>query len=370
MSPIRVGIDGRELQSGVRTGIGRYLREVLRAGRHAGWDCIVYGDHATALPDDVATLPLKRLRPSVSQWWDQISLPHSLQHDRISVFLSPYYKGPLRAVCPTVITIHDLFFIDYPGRPRGLYDWVMTKLARLYAMAAHAIIADSEHSKRAIVARLGIDPGKITVIPVALGAEFQPMDRPEEIVHKYRLNGPYVLTVGNFLPHKNVPRLVEAYSRLSPALRARYRLVLAGRKNDHADALARTVETLGLSDRVCFPGYIPDEDLPALYAGASLFVFPSLEEGFGLPALEALACGTPVVASERASIPEVVGAAALLFDPENVGAMTVAMEQALTDGDLRTRLRREGLAQAKRFTAERTTGQVIRLVERVAAQAA
>ncbi|GKS58653.1 glycosyl transferase family 1 [Nitrospira sp.] len=370
MNTIRVGFDGRELQPGVRTGIGRYLREVLRAGERAGWDCIVYGDRSTALPADIAALPLKRLRPRLSQWWDQISLPRSLARDRVSVFLSPYYKGPIRAACPTVITIHDLLFIEYPGRRRPVYDWVMTRLACLYADTAHAIIADSEYSKRAIVTRLGMAADKITVIPVALGSEFRPMTPSDTVSATYELRAPYILTVGNFLPHKNMPRLVEAYSRLPATLRGRYRLVLAGRPNDHASALARTIETLGLSNRVSFPGPIADEDLPALYAGASLFVFPSLEEGFGLPALEALACGTPVAASNRASIPEVVDTAAMLFDPEDVGAMTVAMEQILTDHDLRERLRRDGLAQAQRFTAERTTGQVIRLIERVAAEAA
>lgn len=367
---MRLGIDGRELQAGVRTGIGRYVREVLGAGRRAGWDCIVYGDGKTVLPQEIGDVPVKRLRAKLSQWWDQISLPRMLRRDGVSVFLSPYYKGPLWTSCPTVITIHDLFFIEYPGRSRPWYDWTMTRLARLYATRARAIIADSEYSKRAIVARLGIEPTKVTVIPVALGGEFHPMDPSPSLRQKYGLDGSYLLAVGNFLPHKNLPRLVEAYARLAPALRRRYQLVLAGKMNEYAQALARTVETLGLTDRVRFPGYIPDEDLPALYAGASLFVFPSLEEGFGLPALEALACGTPVAASNRASIPEVVGTAAVLFDPENVGAMTVSIERALTDQTLRDQLRRDGLAQAKRFSPAQTTGQVLHLIEQIAGQAA
>lgn len=370
MSRLRVGIDGRELQAGVRTGIGRYLREVLRAGSQAGWECIVYGNRSTVLPNELAAMSLKRLRPDLSQWWDQISLPRSLKRDRVSVFLSPYYKGPLSTSCPTVITIHDLFFIEYPGRPRLMYDWGMTQLAHLYAVKAHAIIADSDYSKRAIVSRLGVAPEKVRVIPVSLGEEFRPLDQTDTVAKKYGLHDPYVLTIGNFMPHKNLHRLVEAYARLPQALRARYRLVLAGRMNEHAEALARTVETLGLSDWIVFPGYIPDEDLPALYAGAALFALPSLEEGFGLPALEALACGTPVVASNRASIPEVVGSAALLVDPENLGALTVSIERGLTDQPLRDRLRSDGLAQARRFSPERTSGQVIQLIEQLAGKAA
>lgn len=370
MSHIRVGIDGRELEAGSRTGIGRYLREVLRAGCQAGWDCIVYGTRSTVLPSELASMSVKRLRPNLSQVWDQISLPRSLKRDRVSVFLSPYHSGPLSSACPTVITFHDRSLSRYPGRPWLMSDWGLTQLAHLHAAKADAIIADSEYAKRAIVTRLGIEPQKIRVIPVVMGSEFRPLDPSDVIAKKYGLRDPYLLTIGNFIPHKNLHRLVEAYARLPQTLRARYRLVLAGRMNEHAEALARTVNILGLADRIVFPGYVADEDLPALHAGASLFVFPSLGEGFALPVLHALACGTPVVASNRASIPEVVGPAALLVDPESVEAFTRSIERGLTDQPLRDRLRSDGLGQARRFSAERTSGAVIQLIEQVAGKAA
>src|SRR5439155_21648534 len=173
-SAVRLGVDGRELRPGVRTGIGRYLVEVLRAASRAGWECIVYGDAGARSDLNLPGVRHRVLSGPPRPWWDQVALPRALAQDRIAVFLSPDYKGPLAAPCRLVITIHDLFFIGYPGRRRPLYDATVSALARLYAWRASAIVSDSEHSKRAIVARLGVSPSKVTVIPVALGRECRP----------------------------------------------------------------------------------------------------------------------------------------------------------------------------------------------------
>ena len=147
MSPA-LGVDGREFKAGVRTGIRRYLVEVLRAASEAGWTCLVYGDAGTRLELGLPGVRYRLLGGTWTQWWDQVSLPAALREDRVSVFLSPYYKGPLVAPCPVVVTIHDLLFIGYTGRRRALYDAATTGLARLYARRAAAIIADSGYSKR------------------------------------------------------------------------------------------------------------------------------------------------------------------------------------------------------------------------------
>ena len=146
---LRLAVDGRELRAGVRTGIRRYTIEVLRAAAARGVDCIAYVDRATGYVG-APGVTVTRLG-GFTQWWDQVVLPAALRRDQVDVFLSPYYKRPLSAPCPTVITIHDLFFIGYPGRRRPLYDAAMTRLARLYATGASAVITDSEHSRRAIV---------------------------------------------------------------------------------------------------------------------------------------------------------------------------------------------------------------------------
>ncbi|HKW85776.1 MAG TPA: glycosyltransferase, partial [Nitrospiraceae bacterium] len=190
---IRLGVDGRELVTDARTGIGRYVIEVLRAASQEGWHCTVYGDCSTTLDVTLPSVTLRILNQRWTQWWDQVTLPRQLAQDRISVFLSPYYKGPLLAPCPVVLTIHDLFFITYLDRHRLFYDGLMTRLAWLYATRATAIITDSEYSKQAIVARLGISPEKITVIPVPLGNEFHEASLTDEVKLRYGMTDPYIL---------------------------------------------------------------------------------------------------------------------------------------------------------------------------------
>ena len=346
---LRVAVDGRE----------------LRAAAARGLECIAYVDRRAGLE----ALPAGVRRSTLggfTQWWDQVALPSALRRDRVDVFLSPYYKRPLSAPCPAVVTIHDLFFIGYPGRRRPLYDAVMTRLARLYAAGASTIIADSEHSRRAIVDRLGIAAGRTVVIPVGLGPEFQPTAPTAVQRERYGLGPRYALYVGNFLPHKNLPRLLGAWAALPEALRSSHRLVLAGGDRTGRPALAAAADSLGLRERVVFPGLIDDADLPALYGGADAVVQPSLEEGFGLPALEAMACGAPVVASRRGALPEVVGDAGLLVEPEDERALTAALSRVLGSSAERAALTRQGLARAAHFTSERTAGRVVDLLQATA----
>jgi glycosyltransferase involved in cell wall biosynthesis len=284
------------------------------------------------------------------------------------VFLSPYYKGPLRVSCPVVLTIHDLLFIRYLGRSRFIYDAVTTALARCYAAAASAIIADSEHTKRSILDRLTVAANKVAVIPVAVGPNFMPQAITEVMRRRHGITGAYLLYVGNFLPHKNLIRLLEAYARLSVPLRFAHQLVLAGGDRRRQTWLEREVRRLGIQGRVIFPGTIAEADLPGLYSGCALFVLPSLDEGFGLPAVEAMACGAPVIVSDRASLPEVVGDAALLVNPDEPAALTSAMERVLSSEQFAEELRQRGLIRAKAFTPDRTAGRVLELLKQVSGQ--
>ena len=234
----------------------------------------------------------------------------------------------------------------------------MTSLARLYARGAAAIVADSEHSRRAIVARLGLPAERVTVIPVGLGREFSPATPTAAQRARYGLGARYVLYVGNFLPHKNLPRLLRAWAALPAPLRAACRLVLAGGDRAGRAPLAALATSLGLEAGVRFAGLVADEDLPALYGGAVALVLPSLEEGFGLPALEAMACGTPVIASRRGALPEVVDDAGR--------ALAAALARLLGSDHERAALARRGLARAAAFTAARTAGRVVDLLETTA----
>jgi glycosyltransferase involved in cell wall biosynthesis len=359
---LRLGVDGRELRGGARTGIRRYTLQVLRAAVDRGLECVLYGDRTTELDAAPSGVRPARLEDRLGPWWDQVALPAALRRDAVDVFLSPYYKRPLVAPCPVVVTIHDLFFIGYPGQRRPLYDAAMTRLARLYARGAAAIVADSEHSRRAIVTRLGITADRIAVIPVGLGPEFRPAMPTAAQRARYGLGPRYALYVGNFLPHKNLPRLLRAWAALAPPLRAAHRLVLAGGATVGRSALEALTASLGLGQSVAFAGAVEDADLPALYGGAAVVVLPSLEEGFGLPALEAMACGAPVVASERGALPEVVGDAGVLVDPEDEGALAAALTRVLAGELDRAALAQAGLARAATFTRERTAGRVVDLM--------
>lgn len=325
----------------------------------------MYGDAGTAFDLALPGVSVRILPAAWTQWWDQVSLPKALAADGVSVFLSPYYKGPLVAPCPVVLTIHDLLFIRYTGHRRPVYDATMTGLARLYARRAAAIVTDSEHSKRAIVARLGVAPSKVTAIPVALGPEFKPEALTDEVKLRCGISSPYILYVGNFKPHKNLPRLLRAYASLPGPLRAGHALVLAGGDAAGRRPLEELAARVGVGDRVIFPGLVADADLPSLYAGAALFVLPSLDEGFGLPALEAMACGAPVVASNRGALPEVVADAGLLVDAEDEAGIADAMARALSDGRLAEDLRSRGFDRARLFSSERTADRVLALLHGV-----
>jgi glycosyltransferase involved in cell wall biosynthesis len=364
-----IGTDIREWQPGVRTGIGRYLEEFLLAALATMPEerVLLIGDSTCEVRVQARNIDVVRIPDRWTPWWDQISLPRLLARHQVSVFLSPYYKGPLFAPCPVVLTIHDLFFIGYPGRRRPFYDAFMTRLARLYARRAAAIIADSENSKRRILEQLGITPAKVSVIPVALGGEFRNTPLTDRVRARYAITDPYILYLGAFKPHKNLPRLLQAFAGLDDSHRSAHQLVLAGGDRKAQQTCLALARSLGIAGRVVVPGQIHNGDLPALYSGCALFVLPSLDEGFGLPALEAMACGAPVIASNRGAIPEVVGEAAILFDPENVQAMTAAIARVLTHAELKATLRQQGLARARKFSRDATATRVLALLHEIGA---
>lgn len=269
---------------------------------------------------------------------------------------------PLRSV-PTVLTVHDLVFRRLPAHHKPLNRWYLNLAMPLFCRRATRIIAVSEHTRRDLVAAYDLAPEKVTVIYEAAAPHFRP--QPPEVVDavraRYGLPGRYLIFVGTIEPRKNLTRLLRAFEALSVDGLSEG-LVIVGRPGwlcgDFFNRLARSP----VRDAVFLLGYSPDEDLPALYAGAQALVFPSLYEGFGLPVLEAMACGTPVVASNVSSLPEVGGDAALYFDPVDVG-MTRTVRRLLGDADLREELRARGLAQAGRFSWEQVAAKTMAVYE-------
>ncbi len=370
---MKLGIDIRELASGRATGIGRFVRDFVSFASQARPDhrFFLYGNQHTVAPGAWPNVETRLVPERLTQWWDQRVLPGLAAEDRVEVLLSPYVKGPLRCPCPLVITIHDLLFLVLPeggwqGRVRNLF---YQRMARQVARRATLAFADSRHSSLDAQRFLGLAADKILVLPLALSEGYQPVRDPQrlgEVWRRYGVQPPYVFYLGHFRPHKNVPALLRAFAALDPAQRQQYQLVLGGRP-DHWQAQCQDLARgLGIAGRVCFTGMVAEEDMPALYSGAELFVFPSLYEGFGLPPLEAMACGTAVVAANRTSLPEVVGEAGVLVDPEDLDGLAGAIGRILGDTRERTRLEAAGLERAALFSPSLVYGRQLAILEELA----
>ncbi len=368
-----LAVDCREYLTCRVTGIGRFLRGVLEeiARNRPGLRTMAIVQSDAPIPVTAAHLRVLRLPAAPTIWWDQILLPRALRQIRATAFFSPYYKAPIFATCPVVVTIHDLIPVYFRDYTRGL-GWVYATAFRSWAaFLAHratAVITDSEHSKADIVGFLKLRPECVHVIPIGVGEGFHPISPSggvAAVAARYGIGKTYLLCVSNFLPHKNLPRLVEAFDSLPGDVRRGVQLVLAGSPGGHGPARPVTHESL---DRpgVVIPGFISQEDLPILYVGATALVCPSLAEGFGLPVLEAMACGTPVVCARAGALPEVAGDAAFYVDPMDVGSIAEGLRTILADGALRRDLALRGIGRARLFDTRKTTTRLVDLLEAMA----
>ena len=268
-----------------------------------------------------------------------------------------------------VATIHDVVPYIYPKTSTKLDKLIYHYWLPLAVRRLDAIITVSEQSKRDLIRYLPVKSEDIVVIPEAAGANYRLLNRKEikPILTRYNIDFPYILYVGSLESRKNLPRLLEAYARARQKV-PQWKLVIVGARKWKFTPIFETVQRLQLEPHVHFTGYVEEEDLPAVYNGADLFVFPSLYEGFGLPVLEAMSCGTPVITSDCSSLPEVAGKAALLIDPYDVEAMGEAIQEVLLNPTLAASLRVKGLARAKKFSWERTAQETIAVYERVLAK--
>ncbi|NOZ30242.1 MAG: glycosyltransferase family 4 protein [Chloroflexi bacterium] len=337
-------------------GIGRYVSNLLRALP----PIMAPGEQLTLLTlSDVPTAHERAVRVrggpfSLRQQWE---VPRALSRLRADVYHSTYFLMPYRPGVPTVLTVYDLIPILYPEAVSRRARWLFPHLLRLALRAAHRVIAISTATKKDLCRVTGVPESRIDVIPLAPDPRFVPQPGPMIAHLRERLGLPprYALYVGSNKPHKNLVRLIEAWGLVSKTPEAAgWALVIAGVWDPRYPEARQRARTLGLQDQVRFLGPVDEADLPALYGGAELFVFPSLYEGFGLPVLEAMACGAPVVCSDRASLPEVAGDAALLVDPTDAEALAGAITRLLTDEGLRQEMRRRALARAAEFSWERT----------------
>jgi len=356
-------------------GISRYIYHLLTELRALATD-----DRFTVFvgqaPVDAALAPtpnfrlqpvgLPTQRPLVRIFWEQVLQPAALRRAGVDLLHSLAFAQPLLWRGPSVVSFMDLSFLRFPGafnRGNRLY---LASMARVAVRRASHLLAISEHTRQDLIHLLGAPPERVTVTYCGVDASFRPLDTATVQAYRQHRGLPerFILYVGTLEPRKNIPRLLEAYA----LLRRRGQpppLVLAGPRGWRHAAIDACVAALGLGDAVRFLGYVPAAELPLCYNAADVFVYPSLYEGFGLPPLEALACGTPVVASNAASLPEALGNAALLVDPRNPAALAEALEAALTDTALRERLRAAGFAQARRFSWRRTAEETLAVYHRV-----
>ncbi len=367
---MRIGIDARKLHD---FGIGTYIRNLLRQ--------LARLDHDTEFvllcrPDDIAALSGlgPNFRPVAEQSGnysvgEQLRIPLALRRERVTLFHAPHYVLPPLVPCRSVVTIHDCIHLRFP-------QYLPNRLALGYARAtmslasrrATRILTVSESSKRDIVRFFGTAPEKIDVIPNSYDDRFGVEPGEEEVYRvreRYQLHDQFVLYAGNVKPHKNLERLIDAFDLVRKRGLDHVKLVLIGDEISKYAALRRAIHRHQLHKYVRFLGYLPEDTLAVMYRLAGVFVFPSLYEGFGLPPLEAMASGTPVVTSNVSSLPEVAGDAAVLVDPYDHHAIADGIYSVLSNEPYRQELRRKGLVRASQFSWENSVRRVMDIYQEV-----
>ncbi len=340
------------------TGTGQYLQELIRALRPLAEACGIQLALVAPQPDSGTRAAIARPRlggkPGKVEF-EHLTFPRAARRLGARVLHVPHFGPPLRPPLPTIVTIHDLIPIVLPEYRGSLAVRAYTRLAAAGARAARIILADSESSRRDIITHLGIPPERVKVVYLAAASRYAPAsdEQVARVRAKYDLPERYVLYLGGFDVRKNVPMIVHAFSALPQEQADGWRLVIAGQLPE-ANSVFFPDPRRNAGPAVRFIGQVEEADKPALYAAAGAFVYPSLYEGFGLPPLEAMACGAPVLSSRTSSLPEVVGEAGLLLNPREIGEWVSGLNAVLGDRALRANLRARGLAQASRFSWDRT----------------
>jgi glycosyltransferase involved in cell wall biosynthesis len=299
-----------------------------------------------------------------------LTLSAELRKNPVDV-LHVQFTAPPFCPCPVVVSIHDLSFEHLPQTFKRRSRTQLRLTVRHSARRAARIISLSEHGRRDIIETYGITAERVSAIPLAAPAHFAPVHDNRELQrvrHNYGIDGDYILTVGSIQPRKNLARLVQAYASLRGNKSADKlpKLVLVGKSGWLYDETLRALKETGVADTVVLTGYVPQEDLPALYSGARCFVYPSYFEGFGLPPLEAMKCGAPVIVGNKTSLPEVVGDAALAVDPFDVEAIASAMQRVIESPALREELSIKGQARAETFDWRETARKTLAIYQEVA----
>lgn len=376
---MRVGIDATALPSQLG-GAGNYVTNLVRAlpriDQASEYVVFTQPNHSAHFDSSrVHVIQVSLGSRLLRIVWEQTVLPALVQKYRLDLLHSPHYTMPLLKPCPTVVTFHDMTFFLYPEMHQAYKRVFFRKVIHWSARRADAIIADSISSRQDILRLLNLDGARVTAVPLGVSDAFRTsldVRETRKARQKYHLPSPFILSVGVLEPRKNLTGLLRAFKTLVDR-GVEHSLVIVGKRGWGYAEIFKSVKTFGLLERVIFPGYVPEIDLPSLYSAADLFVYPSFYEGFGLPVLEAMGCGVPVVTSNLSSMPEIAGdpsassgqTAAVLIDPHDDQALADAMQRVLTDRALHDRLAREGHARSRSFSWERTARETLAVYQRV-----
>jgi glycosyltransferase involved in cell wall biosynthesis len=371
---LRIGIDVRDLKI-AKTGARTYLEEILvalpRVAPQHQFLCLEPAYHQGKSPT---------LRGKIGEhlsfiWWKQIELPRQARRHRCDLVFCTDYAVPLFPPCQAIPVFFDASFWANPEHYNRLWRALMDLLTLPAARKAPVVVTISQFSAAEIAMHTNIPRPRIVVIPIAPKSSTQiklDQEQIRDVLRTYGLDTglPIVLHVGVLEKRKNLPRLIEAFAQFLARVERPHRLVLVGqagpkRNLDDSSAIHSAIQRFDVADRVVLTGHIPDRDLPAFYQGADFLVFPSLREGFGLPILEAFANDLPVLAAQSSAIPEVVGEAALLFDPMDIGAIAQTMLRVATDTDLKQELIQRGRVQGELFSWDRTASRLVDLFEQI-----
>ncbi len=374
--PLKIAIDGRCLTDHY-PGIGRYLFNLLRALAGVAEDAEI--SVFTGAAEANSRFDLEALealgvrfipvRSPIRGAGQQLELPRQVRKLEADVFHAPYFLTAYQPGRPMVVGIYDTIAANSPEELPSIRARVGARVGmRLALRAAHSVITLSRASQQDIAQTFGLPPAKIAVTPGAPAAEFEPAapEAIDELRSRLRLPESYALHVGTNKPHKNLERLLEAWSEVRGFKLSECGLVFAGAHDPRHFSVKDAARRLGFDDVRCL-GPVAESDLPALYSGAELFVLPSLIEGFGLPVLEAMACGTPVACSRCSSLPEVAGHAAVYFDPEDTGSISGSLARLLRNPGYRRLLEERGRTRARQLSWERTARLTLDVYRRAAA---
>ena len=376
MRKMKIGLDGNEANTENRVGSGKYVYELIwqlsqnkqsfSTNKKYEFEVFLKQNPFPDLPKESTNFNYKIFGPKFL--WTQFALPlHLTFGKRPDLFFSMSHYGPRFSPVPYVIAIFDLSYLHYPELFNKDDLHKLTNWTKYSIKGAKHILAISKSTKDDIVKNYAVDPEKITVTYIGYDKKLfkhQSEEKIQSVKKIYKISGDYIIFVGTLQPRKNLERLIESFFRLTHQLQ----LVIVGKKGWLYDSIFKKVKDLGIEKKVIFTDYVPDNDLPSLICGAKAYILPSLWEGFGIPVIEAQACGVPVVVSNVSSLPEIVADSGILVDPEKTDSIANGIKKSL-DAKTRTDLVKRGFENIKRFSWEKCAKETLEVLEKVATKA-